>query len=405
MRKVLLVGSGQNPQPEFSIIIPYQQRPENLDLCLSALADQTIDTQNVQVVIGAMEYDTEFISIIRRHLDRLEVVSVLTADPWNLSRSRNYAIRQATGRILVFLDVDMVLPPRFLQTLLERYYPDDRSVCVAGRMLGYDEVDGTDVAVVEVLSYAHYRQRLLELAADPASWLDNRWAAADRATVAKFPWVFARGGLLSIPRCTVEEQQLFFDEGFQGWGPEDQEWALRVVRSGTPVVLGGEVFGLHLPHIRPSASNDASAWRNNRYYLAKWPRLELELALGMGGWRAAAELIDDATAELARQVRPGCRWSVAQGSAAGISRLMVGLELDERGELTEPLPAALFDTAEPLVLRPLVGLALPLADTEVDEVLLTDRVGALPPEYQHCIRSEASRVGRRVFDATAHSVA
>ncbi len=47
--------------PKVSITIPYYRRAENLELVLSALARQNADRAEFEVVIGAMEYNTEYV--------------------------------------------------------------------------------------------------------------------------------------------------------------------------------------------------------------------------------------------------------------------------------------------------------------------------------------------------------
>jgi GT2 family glycosyltransferase len=279
---------------KFSVVIPYKQRLDNIRLVLSALAEQTMDRSEFEVLIGAMEYSPEFVSVAREFTDRLDVVSVLSADDWNLCRARNLAMRHARGQVTLILDADMVLPTRFLDNLYDRHYAHGQNVCVVGQMIGYDDVVETDVEQVEVAPFSHYREVLARLEAQDHVVMDDRWNPDQQSAFARFPWVFARGGLVAVTTAIVREHGLTYDEGFRGWGPEDQEWALRVALTGTPIVLGQEVYGLHLPHLRSVADNGRTAQVNNRYYLAKWPRLELELALAFG-WSDPA------------RIRPGVR--------------------------------------------------------------------------------------------------
>src|SRR5690606_17170567 len=98
-----------------------------------------------------------------------------------------------------------------------------------------------------------------------------RWHPEYRSALARFPWAFVRTALTVLPLRTVREHDLMLDEGFEGWGPEDQEWGYRIARTGTPLVFPDDVWALHLPHERDLRTNEAEAHLGNRYYLGKWP--------------------------------------------------------------------------------------------------------------------------------------
>ncbi|MEV5957057.1 glycosyltransferase [Streptomyces sp. NPDC051987] len=383
---------------KFSVVIPYKQRLDNIRLVLSALAEQTMDRSRFEVLIGAMEYSPEFVALCAEFTDRLTLRATLSADDWNLCRARNLVLSQARGQVTLVLDADMVLPTRFLENLYERHYAHGQNVCVVGQMIGYDDVVETDVEQVEVLPFGHYREVLAGLEARDHVVLDDRWDPRNASAFARFPWVYARGGLVAVPTATVREHGLTYDEGFQGWGPEDQEWALRVALTGTPILLGQEVYGLHLPHLRSLTDNGRTAQRNNRYYLAKWPRLELELALSFG-WEETARVLPEVRRELdaaAADFGPGRALGVVAGTADGRSLLVVGAAVDPATRTPAPDVAALFDArTEPTVL-PLAGFALPQADGEIDECHVLPAVARLSARYRDAVLREAERVAVKV---------
>ncbi|MFJ7044997.1 glycosyltransferase [Streptomyces sp. NPDC101112] len=383
---------------KFSVVIPYKQRLDNIRLVLSALAEQTMDHRDFEVLIGAMEYSPEFVSVCQEFTDRLTIVSTLSADDWNLCKARNLAMRQARGQVTLILDADMVLPTRFLGNLYERHYAHGQNVCVVGQMIGYDDVVETDVEHVELAPYSHYREVLAELEARDHVVMDDRWNADNTSAFHRFPWVYARGGLVAAPTATIRRHDLTYDEGFQGWGPEDQEWALRVALTGTPIVLGEEVYGLHLPHLRSVQDNGRTAQRNNRYYLAKWPRLELELALSFG-WQETARVLPDVRRELeaaAAGFGPRHTLGTVRGTANGRSLVVVGAAVDPTTRTAAPDVAALFDTHAELTVLPLAGFALPHPDGDADECHVLPPVARLSPRYRDAVLREADRVAVKV---------
>ncbi|MCP9211493.1 glycosyltransferase [Streptomyces sp. NEAU-Y11] len=381
---------------KFSVVIPYKQRLESIRLVLSALAEQTMDPSGFEVLIGAMEYSPEYVSTCGEFTDRLTILSVLSAAPWNLNMARNLAMRHARGQVTLIMDADMVLPTRFLENLYERYYVHGQNVCVAGQMIGYDEEVETDVEHVEHAPFSHYREVLARFEAQDRVVEDERWTAEHTTAFRRFPWVYARGGLVAIPTATVRQHDLTFDEGFQGWGPEDQEWALRISLTGTPIMLGEDVYGLHLPHLRSVSDNGRTAQINNRYYLAKWPRLELELALAFG-WTETAEALPEVRRELDAAVRgPDYSLGAVIGTASGSSLLVLGAAIDPSTQRPAPDVAAQFDTHAELTVLPLAGFALPYPDGHVDECRVLPPVAELSDRLQDAVLREAERVANTV---------
>ncbi|MEU3414547.1 glycosyltransferase [Streptomyces sp. NPDC006658] len=391
---------------KLSIVIPYKQRLRNIRAVFTSLAEQTLDQREFEVVVGAMEYDPGFVSLCREFTGRLRIVSVLTAEDWNTSKARNLGIRHATGQVVVVLDADVALAPDALRTLWERYYQHGQNLCVQGQVFGYDEVIDGDVDTVEEQPYDVYRATFAELAGADRSRLDPRWSPEYAAAFARFPWAFVRTGFMALPTATIRRHGLLLDEGFTGWGAEDQEWGLRISRTGTPIVLGQGLYGIHLPHRRDFAAQDRSATETNRYYLAKWPRLELELALAFGGWLEADRLYPEAERELAAAAA-GLRLGVVRGTVGGARVLAVGALLgpgrDGVRSVADPEVHALFGQAPHAweEVLPLAGFALPYADGAVEECHLLPPVARLPERYRAAVRKEAERVARKVLAAPA----
>ncbi|MFJ3881024.1 glycosyltransferase family 2 protein [Streptomyces sp. NPDC090077] len=397
-----------------SIVIPYKQRLDNIRAVFTSLTEQTLPADRFEVVVGAMEYDPAYTALCAEFTGRLRIVSVHTAEDWNTSRARNLAIGQASGTVVVVLDADVALAPDALRNLWERHYQHGQNVCVQGEVFGYDAVIDDDVDSVETQPYEVFRAAFGRLDESGAG-RDPRWTAAYASAFARFPWAFVRTGLMALPAATIRRHGLLLDEGFLGWGAEDQEWGLRIARTGTPIVLGQGVRGIHLPHRRDFAAQDRSATLTNRYYLAKWPRLDLELALAFGGWLEADRHYPEARRELAAAA-PGQRLGVVVGAVDGTRLLLAGVLLSPDGQtgpdgrplVVDPEAEALFgpggQSAYEHVL-PLAGFALPFEDGSVDAYCLLPRVDRLTAPYRDAVRREAGRVALRALPAQAAAAA
>ncbi|WP_430791550.1 glycosyltransferase family 2 protein [Actinoplanes sp. G11-F43] len=338
-----------------SVVIPYRERASNLRLALSALAEQTLPMTDFEVVLGVLDDSGEHAAICREFTGRLDVVTVTSSRPWQVGEARNLALRQATGEIVVLMDVDMVLPAHALEDLHDTHFRYGQRACVVGQMLDYDNNTG-DVTDVDTQPWEHYRKLLADLAVTGPGDQDPRMTVPH-----VIPWAFAWTALIALPRELAGE----FDPGFHGYGVEDLEWAYRVARSGTPILMGRDFFGVHLPHVRSVAANKLSEAPNYRYFLRKWPGLDVELACAFGDFEANALY-----PELRRATAGGALHTRVTGDG-----LVLGVP---------PGPGTL----------PLLGLALPFEDGSVGRCEVRDTVTALPARYRDRILAEVSRVSR-----------
>jgi glycosyltransferase involved in cell wall biosynthesis len=377
---------------KFSVVIPYKQRLHNLTAVLASLAGQTLPGSEFEVLVGAMEYSPEYVRMCREFTGRLDIVSVLTSREWNVCRARNLAMRQATGQVTVLLDADIALPPDCLRGLFGRYFAAGQDVCVLGKLAGYSEVDGGNVepGQFETLPYSHYRAILAGLAAGERELTDPRWDL-DQVPL---PWTLVWTALVALPTSTIRRHGLGFDERFCGWGPEDQEWGYRVHAAGTPIVRGDGVYGLHLPHVRDAAANWRTDRANSRYFLAKWPCLEVELSRAFG-WRLANQGYLAIGRELA-SAGDGRPLGVARGTVAGTDVLLVGVPLDGQGRICPAGPGPLFDGGQPVQALPLAGFAVPYPDKSVTECRVLPPIARLSARYRDAVLTEAERVAHRV---------
>ncbi len=380
--------------PWFSVVIPYSQRLPQLTGALTSLAEQTLNSADFEVVIGAIGYDQQFISTCEALADQLAIVTVMVSGEWNCSRARNSALRQARGRVVVLLDADMAVPTTFLANLRDQHFAHDRNHCVLGQIVGYYDESG-DVRFLEGAPppYEHYRAALADLQANEPFRVDRRLSHP------VLPWAMSWSGLVALPLATIREHDLYFDERFRGWGWEDVEWGYRVWRTGTPITIQEDVYGLHQPH--QSASSDSRA--NRRYLLKKWPALEVEMWSAFGSAETIAGL-DDLTREVTAIVGDDHTFGVLRGTVDGAAALIVGVVLNSRREPVDPDSLSLFDDGLDEV-HPLVGMTLPYLDGDVERCLLLPPVRRLSPRYREAILREARRVARRAPETPQYATA
>jgi GT2 family glycosyltransferase len=370
---------------KFSVVIPYKDRLPNMSLALEALSRQSLATDDFEVVVGAMENSVQFAELCRGFEERLNIVSVTSAKEWQVGMARNMAMRMASGRVIVLLDADMVLPTQFLERLWEEHYSSGANQCVVGQMIDYTNNDA-DVESPDALPFAFYEDRLAELQNAGAGDSDLRMQF-DHV----IPWAYAWTALIALPREAVERADLRFDLNFKGYGVEDLEWAYRVSDAGIPIVMSRSAFGIHLPHRRNLAANKHTESLNYRYFVKKWPSIEVELAARFGDFEAN-KTIGALRQELDLILEPGGSMVCMSVSEHGRRILYLGAQVAVDGTVAGP-PQSVHGGYEETY--PLIGLSLPFADASFDEAVVLAPVDRLSEGYREAVYSEARRVSRR----------
>lgn len=378
---------------KFSVVIPYRRRLDNIRVVLQSLTEQTMDPSRFEVVVGAIEYSEGFVRLCQEFTDRLTIIAVMSAGEWNVSRARNLAMRQASGQVIVILDADMAIPPRLLERLGSEYFAQEREICVLGRAAGYDDkLTKTDMRSVSTLPFGHYRELLSELEQNGGVVEDLR----DDLEDPPLPWTLVWSCLMALPAALVGQHGLTFDEGFTGWGTEDQELGYRIQAAGIPIELAKDIYGFHLPHERDVAVQKKSSKANQRYFLTKWPSLGVE-SWQRFSWHEANLIYRNIQEEVTRCAGGSGRMlGVAWGTVESNEVLVVGAVLDEEHRLIGQEVPVIFDGESPREVLPLAGFKLPYDDRQFQECHVMPPAYCLSERYREAVLAEAGRVAGRV---------
>lgn len=235
--------------PSVSLIISTYQRPEALDRVLASVAAQTVLPLQVLVADDGSGLPTaEVVERWRPVLGERLIHCWQPDEGFRLSASRNRAIRDAEGELLVFIDGDCLMRPDFV---FEHQRLAERGFATAGNR----------VLLAESITKEIEAGRI-----DPLRWGFGCWLRAWIKGEVNRPW-----GLIRLPgqwwrrlkgkpwrhfkTCNValwreDMQQLNgFEEEIVGWGFEDTDLVLRWFNMGGRLKIGK--FGttvLHLWH-------------------------------------------------------------------------------------------------------------------------------------------------------------
>jgi glycosyltransferase involved in cell wall biosynthesis len=232
-----------------SVIVATYNRPDALEAVLRSLACQT--DGDFEIVIADDGSGTETAQVIRTWAGQMPVPlrHVWHDDVgFRLAEIRNRAIRVSMGAYCIFLDGDCIARPGFV---------------AAHRRLAQR---GWFVCGNRVLLSPGFSQHVLRNRIDLHRWDAGRWIGARLlgrvnrvAPLIRLPlgplrklnakrWRGARGSNMAFFRDDLERVD-GFDAGFSGWGREDSDIFVRMMRAGVHRKDGRFATGvLHLWH-------------------------------------------------------------------------------------------------------------------------------------------------------------
>jgi glycosyltransferase involved in cell wall biosynthesis len=245
-----------------SVIVTTYDREDALDAVLAALSRQS--DRRFEIVIADDGSGPATAAVVER---RRSCIGVALSHVWQEDQGfraaeiRNRAILACRGDYCVFLDGDCIARPDFIAT--------HRRLAERGWF-----VTGNRVLLSDALTAAVLRDGLQPQAWGAAEWLrQRRRGGVNRlAAVLRLPlgplrklgsghWRGARSCNLAIWRGDLERVD-GFDAAFSGWGREDSDLLIRLLRAGVRRKDGRFATGvIHLWHPEadrgPLAANDA----------------------------------------------------------------------------------------------------------------------------------------------------
>ena len=232
-----------------SVIVTTYNREDALDTVLRALSRQTDDRFEIVVADDGSGPATARVIETRRSSMRVPLWHVWQEDHgFRAAEARNRAIRASTGGYCVFLDGDCIARPDFVAA--------HRGLAEAGYF-----VTGNRALLSPALS-----ERILAESLEPESWgLEKFLAQCRRGDLNRMVpllglplgplrklgarrWQGARSCNTACFRVDLERVD-GFDAAFTGWGREDSDLFVRLIRSGVRRKDGRFATGvLHLWH-------------------------------------------------------------------------------------------------------------------------------------------------------------
>jgi len=258
------------PISDISLIVNTFQKPRHLGLVLQSIAAQEQVDGRFEVIVtddGSTDGTAELVHSFATASPFPVHFITQPHDGFRLSQIRNNGARIARGKALLFLDGDCILPRDHVAAHLQRLRCGVALIGNCARLtqetsaaLAVDRLATTDLTTLAPRS----ERRSL-------AW---RWRKA---------WWHNATGHPSKPRLSGSNFAVWlqdftrvngFDERFVGWGQEDDDFGLRLRRTGVRLEsILDRTYSLHIWH--PSDSSATKRWRDgpNIDYFSRRGRL------------------------------------------------------------------------------------------------------------------------------------
>jgi glycosyltransferase involved in cell wall biosynthesis len=227
--------------PRISVVLATYNRLDSLLGLLSCLSNQTLAPAQFEVIV----VDDGSAVPVRGHLDaqrypfELQVIEQRNAGP---AAARHRGVLEARGDILVLLDDDMELPPRFLETHLG-YHASGRPTAVLGRYASDPKIGGKS------LFERYHGAKWDNLSRDIAGgqiMVDGTLLATGNASMRRADYLRVGGLDMTLPRA------------------EDIALGLDLEEIGVELVFSDAAYSVHLSdHTQPEK------WRGRAFLHGK----------------------------------------------------------------------------------------------------------------------------------------
>jgi len=240
---------------DISVILTTYQRPEHLRRSLLSLAMQRGVEGRFELVVsddGSIDNTAEIVNDFARSVAFSVKFVTQEHDGFRAARARNNGVRASTGRYLVFIDADCVVPPYHLEQHIRARRPGMARSGDSYRLdkATSDRIDHQSIISGTFLRFVPRRERRrLTL-----RWLKDQFYGALGHRMS--PRLLS--GNLAVWRSDLECVN-GFDESFVGWGCEDDDLGRRLRQAGVRIAsILNYARALHLWHV--AAPSQPETW-------------------------------------------------------------------------------------------------------------------------------------------------
>lgn len=244
--------------PEVSLIISTYNWPDALNLVLKSVANQS--TYPAEVIIaddGSRQDTTDLVQQQMKNFPCPLIHVWQEDDGFQLARIRNKAAIKASGNYLIYLDGDCILKPDFIKNHIKLAKIGH---FVAGNRILMSEpysrqvlADQTDISRTPPASFSKDQVN--------RPWALNTLALGPLRDLRSTNWKLLKGCNFALWKDDFLAIN-GVDEAFVGWGYEDSEMTIRLLRRGIKLRSGRlATTVLHIWHREQDRSAETENWQ------------------------------------------------------------------------------------------------------------------------------------------------
>jgi glycosyltransferase involved in cell wall biosynthesis len=273
---------------KISFVVPTYNRKDLLQVTLSYLEKQFIpDGSEFEVIVvddGSTDGTDRVVNDFKRKMNNL-IYCYRKRDHLSCrSRTRNIGIKESRGEVICFIDCGMIVPPHYLNRVIERYSEDGSEQLVLSHFILGKTIDPAkhDVSILEDLTPESFTNIAEQIMYDPL-WTDRRTGIFDSVnddlTKLSAPWAVGFDtAALTVSKALTN--RVLFDETYLYWGLEDRDFVCSLYFNQAVIKAERSAFALHLPHPIDEAEMKTYRENNDRVKFKihqKFYRLDTEL--------------------------------------------------------------------------------------------------------------------------------
>jgi len=259
--------------PEYSIVIPTFQKKHNLKNTLLAFNHQMNLDFEILVIDDGSTDDTGVLITSLTGLKFPLSYFYLARDERSCSaKTRNYGLQKARGRIVIFLDDDMIVSPDFI-TEQGRYHQKNGNILLLGGRYNLNHVPEENELIEELPFNNLLRRNREDINASEIRHFIF-YESSYNFSILPYPWLFAYSCNMSARKDLLIEIG-GFDENYITWGFEDIDLGYRIYKKGVKILYNHKLEAIHQFHgfMESDGEKVNKSVGNISYFLAKFPEL------------------------------------------------------------------------------------------------------------------------------------
>lgn len=232
-----------------SIIIPTYNNAEALEKTLFSLTKQTIDLNEIEVLICDDGSSDDTKEVCSEYSSKLNLSYFFQEDKgFRAAAARNIGIKNAKSDLCIFIDTGLILSSDNIENHIKIHKKEEKPIAVIGYIYGFDDNNVYDEIVKDVLELDSI-DKSIEMLAEK-NVVDVREKIyremGDNLGNWPAPWIVCWSSNLSVRKDILYKVGMF-DEAYHSWGGEDTDLALALYTFGVEIKLCRACKGIELP--------------------------------------------------------------------------------------------------------------------------------------------------------------